>query len=177
MQAVTKSNQAVEGCREACRRSIAAIEHIFGGPGKLEPENIKKVGGHFRHCIDHFRSLFRAIPTGIVDYDARDRDPEIEQSPDRMLEAFEEIEQELALLSSATVSRSLLVRQLSGPGEGPAVTGSCFERELAYVSAHTIHHLALISLLASQFGRPVPPELIFAFSTAAHLKTTAAVAH
>ena len=36
------------------------------------------VGGHVRHCLDHVRALERAIETGVVDYDARERELRVE---------------------------------------------------------------------------------------------------
>src|SRR5262245_29994906 len=32
------------------------------------------IGGHYRHCLDHFTSLLRALDADLVDYDHRERD-------------------------------------------------------------------------------------------------------
>src|SRR5207248_1017721 len=40
------------------------------------------IGGHYRHCLDHFTSLLRGLDTDEVDYDHRERDARIESQPD-----------------------------------------------------------------------------------------------
>ena len=39
------------------------------------------IGGHYRHCLDHFTSLLRGLDADEVDYDHRDRDLRIESTP------------------------------------------------------------------------------------------------
>jgi hypothetical protein len=36
------------------------------------------VGGHYRHCLDHFQSLLQGLDAGEINYDHRDRNPRIE---------------------------------------------------------------------------------------------------
>ena len=36
------------------------------------------IGGHYRHCLDHFDCLLSGVAAGEVDYDHRRRDPRIE---------------------------------------------------------------------------------------------------
>jgi hypothetical protein len=36
------------------------------------------VGGHYRHCLDHFRSVFDGLDAAEINYDDRKRDPGIE---------------------------------------------------------------------------------------------------
>src|SRR5437764_7897717 len=40
------------------------------------------VGGHYRHCLDHFQSLLNALDCDEVNYDHRKRDPRIETERD-----------------------------------------------------------------------------------------------
>ena len=39
------------------------------------------IGGHYRHCLDHFTSLLRGLDADTVDYDHRERDVRIESQP------------------------------------------------------------------------------------------------
>jgi len=39
------------------------------------------IGGHYRHCLDHFTSLLRGLDAEAVDYDHRERDARIESQP------------------------------------------------------------------------------------------------
>jgi hypothetical protein len=36
------------------------------------------VGGHYRHCLDHFQSLLQGLDADEINYDHRHRDPRIE---------------------------------------------------------------------------------------------------
>ena len=45
---------------------------------KLRPAFNSAVGGHYRHCLDHFQSLLDGLDADEVNYDHRKRDPRIE---------------------------------------------------------------------------------------------------
>jgi len=66
----------------------------------------------------------------------------------------------------------------------PAMVSSCLPptevettagRELAFVLSHTIHHNALIDVMARTLGVPVPDRFGYAPSTIAHLEKAACV--
>src|ERR1041384_630635 len=40
------------------------------------------IGGHYRHCLDHFTSLLNGLDADEVDYDHRKRDPRLETQPE-----------------------------------------------------------------------------------------------
>src|SRR5262245_32548650 len=40
------------------------------------------IGGHYRHCLDHFTSLLGGLGSDEVDYDHRERDARMESQPD-----------------------------------------------------------------------------------------------
>jgi len=46
-------------------------------------------------------------------------------------------------------------------------------RELAFVLSHTVHHNALIAVMAKTLGVPVPERFGYAPSTIVHLEKTA----
>ena len=45
---------------------------------KLHPAFNSAVGGHYRHCLDHFQSLLDGLDADEVNYDHRKRDSRIE---------------------------------------------------------------------------------------------------
>ncbi len=45
---------------------------------KLRPAFNSAIGGHYRHCLDHFQSLLDGLDADEVNYDHRKRDPRIE---------------------------------------------------------------------------------------------------
>jgi hypothetical protein len=54
------------------------------------------IGGHYRHCLDHFASIVRSVGGKVVDYEDRERDPRIETQPEFALQITRELRQALA---------------------------------------------------------------------------------
>src|SRR5262249_36166262 len=131
------------------------------------------IGGHYRHCLDHFTSLLRALDADIVDYDHRERDARIESQPDFALALTYEIRAPLERLPlSAPRSPGRARCEISyAHGESP-VTGSTFGREMVYAIAHAIHHYALISVMARLMEAKLPEHFGVAPSTVAHQKAS-----
>ncbi len=161
------SGTAITGCLDVCHRCAALVATIEAA-GASGTAAFAAVGPHLRHCVDHFSALLRDLPTGPVDYDRRDRDPSLEADPARLLAALAAIETRLAAIPLEVLSRRLAVLQLAASGASPRAVDSTVERELVFLSSHTIHHLALMIQLAAAHGIAVPAELGVAFSTAAY---------
>jgi uncharacterized damage-inducible protein DinB len=128
------------------------------------------IGGHYRHCLDHFTSLLRALDADMVDYDHRERDARIESQPDFALALTREMRGQLERLPLSALETPLRARcEVSyAHGESP-VTGSTFGREMVYAIAHAIHHYALISVMARLMEARLPEHFGVAPSTVAHL--------
>jgi len=127
------------------------------------------MGGHYRHCLDHFTSLRRGLEAGLINYDRRDRDPEVETEPDVALRLTRDLRQWLERLPAAGFDRTLRVRcEVSyHEGRAPEMT-STFGRELAYGVAHAIHHYALMAIMARLMDVALPDTFGVAPSTVAH---------
>jgi uncharacterized damage-inducible protein DinB len=126
------------------------------------------IGGHVRHCLDHVRALELGIECGLVDYDARRRDPDIEREQQTAVRALLSAASRLEAIPDDTLRRIVVVRSLIASG-GPVLDApSSVARELAFVISHTIHHNAQIALLAHRLGsRRLPPGFGVAPSTPA----------
>lgn len=155
---------AVTGCIEACRRCEAVVAAVID----QAPEAFSAVGPHLRHCVDHFRLLLDGWPSGAVDYDARPRDLRLEQDPRAVREALRAIAGSLATIRGADLTRQLSVSQSAVPGRPPSSSPSCLERELVFLSGHTIHHIAIMVLTGTAAGVTIPSRLAVAYSTEAH---------
>jgi len=131
------------------------------------------IGGHYRHCLDHFSSLLRGLDADEVDYDHRERDARIESQPDYALALTRQMRGQLEQLPPGTLSAPVRARcEVSyAHGDSP-VTGSTFGREMVYAIAHAIHHFALISVMARLMEAKLPEHFGVAPSTVAHLKAT-----
>ena len=132
------------------------------------------IGGHYRHCLDHFFCLLNERAVCLIDYDDRERDHRLEQDPRHALEATRRVLADLHAIEPAPLDQPVHVRcEVSyGPGESP-VTVSSRGRELVYAIAHGIHHYAMISVIARLQKIGLPDNFGLAPSTVAHLKAHA----
>jgi uncharacterized damage-inducible protein DinB len=173
MPSLQPSNPAVRGCLDACDRCERVIDAItpemYSGalPGRYA------VGSHLRHTIEHFQCFFAGITGGVVDYDARARDEDLEHRVDRFREVLDLMRDKLIQLDRESLSRPLRVRQIASLDSDPSEFDSTVARELAFLSSHTVHHLALVVHLCRELGVDLPEEISLAFSTAAHRQATA----
>jgi hypothetical protein len=65
------------------------------------------------------------------------------------------------------------MHQEAAPGQEGGMVRTNVERELLFLSSHTIHHIAIMSLLAERVGMTVPADLGVAFSTASYEERSA----
>lgn len=113
----------------------------------------QRVGGHVRHILEFYECFLAGLFDGTIDYDARPRDREVEDS---RTVAISRASQMLARIESlaALEDLSMMVR---AEGE-PRLLRSSVGRELQALSSHTIHHFALISMLLRVRGERVHPD-------------------
>jgi uncharacterized damage-inducible protein DinB len=125
--------------------------------------------------LEHFQLLMAAVPVGCADYDARTRNETIERSPVMFLEALDAVVSQLSALDQTSMTLPLNVRMLVAPGTERIEIASTLGRELAFVSSHAIHHIAIITALAESMGIVLPEGYGVAYSTSAHRSTTSVV--
>jgi len=136
---------------------------------KLRPAFNSAIGGHYRHCLDHFQSLLHGLDADEINYDHRARDHRIEN--DR---AFALAETQRILRACESIPRSFLdcpinVRtQINYGNAHGTLIGSSVGRELMYAVAHTIHHYALIAVMCGLLDVPLPADFGIAPSTLKH---------
>ncbi len=129
------------------------------------------IGGHYRHCLDHFSCLLHRGIEGVIDYDHRERDGRIEQDPVHALAATRQLLAGLQDLDPSVLEQSVMARcEVSYESGDSPVTASTVGRELVYAIAHGIHHYAMISVIARLQNIGLPENFGVAPSTVAHLK-------
>jgi uncharacterized damage-inducible protein DinB len=127
------------------------------------------IGGHYRHCLDHFTSLMRGLAGDEINYDHRERDRRIESDPEFALMLTREMRRRLEMLAPDALRFPVSARCEVSYAHGHAPrTLSTVGRELVYVIAHAIHHFALISVMARLMNVPLPEHFGVAPSTVAH---------
>ena len=130
------------------------------------------IGGHYRHCLDHFVSLLAGLDGGLVDYDRRERDVRLEADPERARDVTQTIRQRLEALEPEQLLTPVWSRcEVSYVAGDSPLTQSTVGRELVYVIAHGIHHYALIAVMAQVLEIPLPKEFGVAPSTLEHLRS------
>jgi uncharacterized damage-inducible protein DinB len=128
------------------------------------------VGGHVRHCLDHVEALLAGLEQGEVDYDRRRRGTEVETNRGAALDAIRRQERQLLNFPPHAESRPLRLSALVSSCLPPTCMETTVGRELAFVLSHTVHHNALIAVMARTLGVPVPDRFGYAPSTIAHLE-------
>ncbi|MEZ4887158.1 MAG: hypothetical protein R3E32_20675 [Chitinophagales bacterium] len=104
------------------------------------------IGQHSRHLIEFFQCLLQQAQSeqGIIDYDKRQRNKEIEQEPPSAIQAIDAI---IEALPTCQPNPNLQLHVAYNPNTDDVLTvRTCFDRELLYNIEHTIHHLAIIKI-------------------------------
>ena len=133
------------------------------------------IGGHYRHCLDHFNTLLEAAAAGDLNYDHRERGTLVENDRFAALNATRELRAAYEKINPDLLSRQLNVTcKTSYSTSGSQVSPSTVGREVMYAVAHAVHHYALIGVMAGITAVKLPAGFGVAPST---LKHQAANAH
>ena len=134
----------------------------------LEVLNGATIGKHLRHIHDFYKAVVEGAADGIIDYNRRDRDEAIENSPELAIHHFELWHAKLEVLNK---ENEVLVSASIGYEDKPTMIKSSIEREMMYAYDHAIHHLALIKIgFESAHDQRLPADFGVAPSTLHHHK-------
>jgi len=135
------------------------------------------IGGHYRHCLDHFQTLLNAAGSGDLNYDQRERGTAIETDRLAALAATQQVHGAFKALDASLLERALQVTCKTSYATSESQTcGSTVGREAMYAVAHAVHHYALIGIMAGVMGIELPSGFGVAPSTLKHQATVAAAA-
>jgi len=135
------------------------------------------IGGHYRHCLDHFRTLLEATTASDLNYDHRERGTLVETDRFAALNATRELREGYAKLDPDFLPHSLAVTcKTTYSTSGSQVAPSTVGREIMYSVAHAVHHYALIGVMGGITGLKLPPGFGVAPSTLKHQAETATAA-
>lgn len=106
------------------------------------------VGGHLRHCLEHYESFIQGAAVGKVDYDARARDMDVEHQTLVAKGRIEGIISSLEMMNDQQASTPVQVKMDCG-GDLPEQEDTLWQqstmaRELQFLVSHTVHHFAMI---------------------------------
>ena len=143
--------------------------HCYGGT----------VGGHVRHCLEHFESFATGLPVGAIDYDARERDELLEADPAAARREISSVREFFAGACRAYPyeTRVRVKVDCGGPACGaddPSLwQDSTVGREAQFLVSHTVHHFAIIGIMCRSLGVNVEPDFGVAPSTLKHRERSA----
>ncbi len=127
------------------------------------------LGEHVRHLIEHYEALLGS-GSG-VDYDRRQRNPDPQRSiaaARRRLDGLCDELEALAETARADAPMALHYHPDDGASEAELRLATTVARELAFVASHTLHHMALIRMLAVHMG--VEPSAEFGVARATRVQ-------
>lgn len=157
--------------------NLLALAQLRGMLDDLAPDTYRQafgdygrhtLGKHVRHIIDHYDALLDGLKKGdqVIDYEQRRRDEALERWPQQAARHLATIEASLASLTGRPSPERLTLRYHLG--EDILSVLSSLARELAFLTSHTIHHMAIIALLAQQAGIHLPESFGVHPSTLRH---------
>jgi len=170
MNSTTSTNveALIDSVIEVLNQGEALLEQIENDSyvGKLPAAFNASIGGHYRHCLDHFRSLLDSASAGDLDYDHRERGTVVESDRFAALNATRELRIGYQQMTPSTLSRRVLVTcKTSYTANCSQVSPSTIGREIMYVVAHAVHHYALIGIMGGLLGLKMPAGFGVAPST------------
>jgi uncharacterized damage-inducible protein DinB len=132
------------------------------------------IGGHLRHNLDHYACFLRGVGQGRIDYDERERAPDIETEPTAAMAALRRAARGLQAVPATQLEAAVEVRMDTGESEERPWTRSTVRRELQFLLSHTVHHYALIAMICHRHDVPVHEDFGVAPSTIKHRRRAAA---
>jgi uncharacterized damage-inducible protein DinB len=180
LRGATAGDAAARRAPDAVGPNIEVLQRTRDLVARLAPAQYRHVearlseatiGQHVRHVLDHYRLFLDGLSAGDVDYDARQRRTDVETLPEAALALVDHLIAGLAALPADALGRPLRVRQ-QGSYEAGRFDGceSRADRELLFLQSHSVHHQALIAVLARAQGLDVPASFGMAPSTVAWLE-------
>lgn len=156
--------------------STAVLEQLFDLLSHLKPTqfstsltvlNGSSIGQHVRHVIEFYQCLVNGIEHGVIDYDARQRNLELEKSLAFSLDTLKSIIDTIDSLDNP--SQPLLLAVAYEPDNQDFIDTTLI-REMVYMIEHSIHHYALIRIgIQENFSSiEIPKHFGVAYSTIQH---------
>jgi uncharacterized damage-inducible protein DinB len=164
-------NPPIAGCLLVCMQCESVARTLSDEQYTARLGGKASIGEHLRHCLEHFSQWLEGVDSGIIDYDSRQRNVLLEQSRSVFLCTSRDIANRLATFDERDMKRAIVVRMFFTPDMEPVEVGSTLGRELGFLSTHSVHHLAIIKMIAHSLGASLPDEVGVGHSTIAYRKS------
>ena len=124
------------------------------------------LGQHVRHVIEFYVCLSRQMDAGVVNYDDRERNHQLENDLSYTRQILGELSDEVA---GWHTDQPLRLRAIYGSDDATEVPTS-LARELVYLIEHAVHHMAIVKMAVAHHlpHIKVPASFGVAHSTLQH---------
>lgn len=170
---MTQDCHLVQENVEALSQAVALLEQL---PDRLFANNEDAwfqsgVGKHMRHIMDFYTIFLKGLPGGTIDYDNRQRFPELESSRAAAIARLREIMAEMETIENLD---RVVMSKTDGHRRDPsaAFSPSTVGRELQFLAFHTVHHFAMVAMILDRQGFKTPEAFGIAPSTLAYWQKT-----
>lgn len=136
----------INNCKENLEEIKAAISLINKEQYTYKSKTLSNatIGQHIRHVLEFYFCLLNGLNKGIVNYDQRDRNMDLENNPEYAILFIDEIFNKISQVSPDL--KLELSGNFSSQEEHYILMKTSVNRELAYCFEHSIHHQALIKI-------------------------------
>ncbi|WP_434986561.1 hypothetical protein [Vreelandella zhaodongensis] len=129
-------------------------------------QQTQSLGRHVRHILEHYGTLLDACTPGdhrmAFDYEQRQREAVLENDPIQALQRVKILQTGLQALSSTPYNTPLTLSYPIEEGHASQantlILPTNLGRELAFLTSHSIHHMALLGLLCEQLEITLPSD-------------------
>ncbi len=161
------TGRLIDGCVDCVGQCAGLLRdmpnELFAG----RRDGNSSIGTHLRHIIDRFQCFFNGLGGGCINYDDRRRGTLVETDVRIAAAALAETRDRFAALRPDALDTQVSVRELVHYSGESSIVSSTLDRELMSLITHSIHHLAIIAVIARSTGFPLPANLGKAPSTIA----------
>jgi DNA-directed RNA polymerase subunit L len=168
--------QSMETLKQASNR---ILDQLIKLGGSMTDEQFTKklpvlfqnsIGMHYRHIIEFYGIMLEGFRSGMVNYDSRGHDPELENNREICLQILQQMKNRF--LEPIWPDPIELAGSYSVESDETFTVTTNAEREIVYNIEHAIHHMAIIRI-AIQHEYPdliLQEEFGYALSTLKHLR-------
>ena len=145
--------QIIQGCRNCVEQCDQLMQLLTPETFIQSSPGLSSIGAHMRHILDRFQCLFTGLQSNFVDYDDRERDPLIENNLDVASSALASLARCIDDLDMNVIRGKPITVRETVHHERPVIeSSSTVDRELMGLITHSIHHIAIVALLAKPLG-------------------------
>lgn len=134
---------------DICTHSVTILHQLSHLLNQLTEEQYAKplscmaqnsIGKHVRHVIECYQCMLQGIENGLVDYDKRARNLQLETDKEFALEVLHAISETILKIEEKLMQLAVTY------SETTSLVQTSVMREVAYNVEHTVHHLAIIKM-------------------------------